>query len=79
MQIGLGQDMHLARTEPATLLASITRKLNGKLRAKFECAADAPADDIKAQAETEVPNFLADKTIRKVIYVPGKLVNIVVS
>jgi leucyl-tRNA synthetase len=58
---------------------TIVVQVNGKLRAKFECAADAPADDIKAQAEAEVPNFLADKTVRKVIYVPGKLVNIVVS
>ena len=58
---------------------TIVVQVNGKLRAKFECTTNASEDDIKAQAQACVEKFTADKTIRKVIYVAGKLVNIVVS
>ena len=57
----------------------IVVQVNGKLRAKFECGADESADNIKQLAQQEVTNYTEDKTVRKVIYVPGKLVNIVVS
>ena len=56
-------------------------QVNGKVRAKI----DAPASADKAALEAlamEAPNaqrFLEGMTVRKVIVVPGKLVNIVVS
>jgi len=58
---------------------TIVVQVNGKLRAKFECGTDLDAESIKAQAAEAVTSFTEGKTVRKVIYVPGKLVNIVVS
>lgn len=56
-------------------------QVNGKVRAKFETAPDGNADDIEAEARQieNVSKFMADKTVRKVIVVPNKLVNFVVS
>lgn len=64
-------------TEELTIVVQV----NGKLRARMDVAADLDADEIKALAESDenVQKFTADKTVRKVIYVPGKLVNIVAN
>jgi leucyl-tRNA synthetase len=55
-------------------------QVNGKLRAKLTVAADASEDDVKQEAlnEPNVVKFLENKQPAKVIYVPGRLVNIVV-
>jgi leucyl-tRNA synthetase len=60
---------------------SIVIQVNGKVRGKVVVAADASEDVIResALAESNVARSIADKTIRKVIIVPGRLVNIVVS
>jgi leucyl-tRNA synthetase len=54
-------------------------QVNGKLRGKVEVPAGSPNDvaEQAALAEPSVQNHLAGKTVRKVIVVPGKLVNIV--
>jgi len=56
-------------------------QVNGKLRAKISVAADADKDSIEAQAlaDEHVVRHTEGKTVRKVIVVPGRLVNIVVS
>ncbi|OOF32517.1 leucine--tRNA ligase [Salinivibrio proteolyticus] len=56
-------------------------QVNGKLRAKITVAADAEKDAVEAQAmaDENVVRFTDGKTVRKVIYVPGKLVNIVAN
>ncbi|MCE8041729.1 leucine--tRNA ligase [Halomonas daqingensis] len=56
-------------------------QVNGKLRARIEVAADAPKEAIEtdAFAAENVQRHIEGKTVRKVIVVPGKLVNIVVS
>ena len=56
-------------------------QVNGKLRAKLTVAADAEKDQVEALAlsDENVTKFTDDKTIRKVIYVPGKLLNIVAN
>ena len=56
-------------------------QVNGKLRAKIPVAADASQADIEALAlaDENVQRFTAEQTIRKVIVVPGRLVNVVVS
>ncbi|TDO16667.1 MULTISPECIES: leucine--tRNA ligase [Halomonas] len=56
-------------------------QVNGKLRARLEIEADADKAAIEAQAlaAENVQRHIAGKTIRKVIVVPGKLVNIVVG
>jgi leucyl-tRNA synthetase len=56
-------------------------QVNGKLRAKITVAADASQEDVKAlaQEQSNVQSFIEGKTVRKVIYVPGKLVNVVAN
>lgn len=56
-------------------------QVNGKLRAKITVAADAEKDAVETQAmaDENVVKFTEGKTVRKVIYVPGKLVNIVAN
>ena len=67
----------------ATALVRDTLKLavqiNGKLRATIELAANAAKDDAQALAlaQPQVTRFLEGLTVRKVIVVPGKIVNIV--
>ncbi len=60
---------------------NIAVQVNGKLRGTIQVAADATEDNIieLARAENNVQRFTKDHTVRKTIYVPGKLVNIVVS
>jgi len=56
-------------------------QVNGKVRGKVTVAADAAEEAIR-QAALEEPNvarFISEKTLRKVIVVPGRLVNVVVS
>ncbi|MEW9796735.1 leucine--tRNA ligase [Alteromonas sp. CYL-A6] len=56
-------------------------QVNGKVRAKMTVAADASKETMEKMA-AEQPNvqpFIEGKTIRKVIVVPGKLVNIVAN
>ncbi|SFF07300.1 leucine--tRNA ligase [Thermophagus xiamenensis] len=54
---------------------------NGKMRFKLEMPADAKKEELeKAALEHEAANkWLEGKTVRKVIIVPGKIINIVVS
>ena len=56
-------------------------QVNGKLRAKVTVAADASQEQVEAIAngEENVSKFIEGKTVRKVIYVPGKLLNIVAN
>ncbi|WP_446424681.1 leucine--tRNA ligase [Mailhella sp.] len=58
---------------------TVVVQVNGKLRGKVEVPAGSPNDvaEQAALAEPSVQNHLAGKTVRKVIVVPGKLVNIV--
>ena len=59
----------------------IVVQVNGKLRAKLTVAADATKEQVEALglSDENVTKFTEDKTIRKVIYVPGKLLNIVAN
>ncbi|MGB0893283.1 MAG: leucine--tRNA ligase [Parashewanella sp.] len=56
-------------------------QVNGKLRAKITVAADASKDEVEALglADDKVQKYTDGNTIRKVIYVPGKLLNIVAN
>jgi len=55
-------------------------QVNGKLRGKLSVAAAATKDQVEALAlaDANVQRFLEGKPIKKLIVVPGKLVNIVV-
>jgi len=56
-------------------------QVNGKLRGTIEVAPDTSREAIEAAAlaEPHVARFVAGQTVRKVIVVPGKIVNIVVA
>ncbi|ARB38212.1 leucine--tRNA ligase [Bacillus subtilis] len=59
----------------------IVIQLNGKVKAKLQVPADATKEQLEqlAQADEKVKEQLEGKTIRKIIAVPGKLVNIVAN
>ncbi len=59
---------------------TIIVQVNGKLRAKLTVAKDITEDEVKslALAEENVKAFVGNEKPTKVIYVPGRLVNIVV-
>lgn len=59
----------------------IVLQVNGKLRGKLTVAADATKDQVETLglADENVMKFTDGLTIRKVIYVPGKLLNIVAN
>jgi leucyl-tRNA synthetase len=54
-------------------------QINGKLRATIELPVNASKDEAEAlaRAQPQVAHFLEGMTVRKVIVVPGKIVNIV--
>ncbi len=56
-------------------------QVNGKLRGRIEVAANADRDTVEAAAlmEGNVQCFIEGKEVKKVIVVPGRLVNIVVK
>jgi len=56
-------------------------QVNGKLRGKLDAAVDAPKDWLEQQAlaQENVQKFIEGVTVRKIIVVPNKLVNIVAS
>lgn len=60
---------------------TIIIQVNGKVRDQIQVSAEALEADITAQAQrsVKVVNNIGTQTIRKIIYVPNKLVNIVVQ
>jgi leucyl-tRNA synthetase len=61
-------------------MIEIVVQVNGKLRGRITVDADADSETIStiALANDNVRRFIVDKTIRKTIVVPGRLVNVVV-
>ncbi|WNO09541.1 leucine--tRNA ligase [Teredinibacter sp. KSP-S5-2] len=60
---------------------NIAVQVNGKVRAQLEVPADADKETLEklALGNENVHKFIEDKMIRKVIVVPGKLVNVVAN
>ena len=69
-------DADLAADEVITLVVQI----NGKVRARIEASADISEEAAQeaALSDENVQRHIGDRQVRKVIYVPGRLVNIVV-
>jgi leucyl-tRNA synthetase len=70
--------------DPAKLVEErleIVVQVQGKVRGQVEVAADADEETVTQAAlgNDNVSRFLKDKTVRKTIYVPGKLINLVVG
>ena len=70
-------DPALAREEEVEIAVQV----QGKIKARFMVAADADEESVRAaaMANDRVIDALAGKTVRKVIVVKGRLVNIVAS
>ena len=60
---------------------TVVLQVNGKVRAKADVPADIAKGDLEKLAleHENVRRFTEDKTVRKVIVVPGKLVNVVAN
>jgi leucyl-tRNA synthetase len=76
------EDQPFPQHDPAALqrdALTMAVQVNGKLRGTIEAAVGAAREDIEALAlaETNVARFLEGQTVKKVIVVPGKIVNIV--
>jgi leucyl-tRNA synthetase len=80
----LVEDVPWPKADPAALVrdsVTLAVQVNGKLRGTLEAAPDAPREQLEAAARA-LPGVIAaigDKSVRKVIVVPGKIVNIVVG
>lgn len=66
-----------AMVENTTL---VVVQVNGKVRGKITVAVDATEEQVRERRpEHLVAKYLDGVTVRKVIYVPGKLLNLVVG
>jgi leucyl-tRNA synthetase len=57
---------------------TIVVQVNGKLRANVSVAPGAQQEQVEGLAKQAVEKWLEDKSIVKIIFVPGRLVNFVV-
>ncbi|ERP38873.1 leucine--tRNA ligase [Chitinivibrio alkaliphilus] len=72
------------KVDPSALIqdeVTIVVQVNGKMRGKFTAAKDSAKTDLEKRAfeEPNVQKFTEGATVRKVIVIPNKIVNIVVS
>ncbi len=77
-------DAHWPKVSAAALVSkSVTMviQINGKLRAKLSVPSNATEEEIKTTtlADTNILQLIANKTVKKVIVVPNRLINIVVA
>ena len=56
-------------------------QLNGKLRSKMDVPANASRESVEqmALADPNISNRLSGLTVRKIVVIPGKLVNVVAN
>ena len=78
------EDVPFPQADPAALTrdaVTLAVQVNGKLRGTIEVGVQTPREQIEAAAlaEPNVVKFMADMTVKKVIVVPGKIVNIVAA
>jgi len=85
----LGNDGFILKAQWPEFDAALTREdsveipvqVNGKLRSKLRIAKGAPREDVEqlAKQDDKVQPHIDGKTIRKVVVIPDKLVNIVAN
>ena len=81
-QLGREENTPWPACDPQLLVADellIVLQVNGKVRQKITVDANINEADLKAQAlaDPKIAEFIQGKTLKKVIVVPKKLVNIV--
>ena len=80
---GLASEQPWPESDPALLKddqITLPVQVNGKRRAEIRVSTDAGKADVEAiaLAHEDVLSFLSDKVVKKVIVVPGRIVNIVI-
>jgi leucyl-tRNA synthetase len=78
------EDQPFPQADPSALVRdalTLAVQVNGKLRGTIEVGADAAREQVEALAlaEPNAAKFMEGLTVRKIIIVPGKIVNIVVA
>jgi leucyl-tRNA synthetase len=78
------EDLAFPQADPQAMVreaVTLAVQVNGKLRATLDVAVGATRDEIEALAlaEPNVGKFIEGLSVRKVIVVPGKIVNIVAA
>jgi leucyl-tRNA synthetase len=78
------EDLTFPQADPSAMTrdsVTLAVQVNGKLRGTIEVAVNLPKDEVErlALAEPNVVKYMEGLTVRKVIVVPGKIVNIVAS
>ncbi|PHS78069.1 MAG: leucine--tRNA ligase [Robiginitomaculum sp.] len=81
---GLVCDAPWPEADPAMLVVdeiTMPIQVNGKRRAEISVAKTASKDAVEklATAHPRIVEFLSDKTVRKIIVVPGRIINIVAN
>jgi leucyl-tRNA synthetase len=76
------EDVPFPQADPAALVrdaVTLAVQVNGKLRGTIEIGVQTPKDEIEALAlaEPNVLRFMEGMAVKKIIVVPGKIVNIV--
>ena len=71
------------QADPAMLVQDVITmpvQINGKRRAEIQVPADMPASEVEkiALADDAVVKFLAGQPVKKLIVVPGRIINVVV-
>jgi len=78
------EDLPFPQADPGALVRdalTLAVQVNGKLRGTIDVAPDAPREAVEAAAlaEPNVAKFLGGQAVKKLIVVPGKIVNIVIA
>ena len=62
-------------------VVEIPIQINGKIRGKVTVSKDITQEELLKIVETEenIKNFIGDKKVIKTIYVPGKILNMVIK
>ena len=64
-------------SQAANETVEIAVQVKGKVRARIDVPVDASKEELEAAARAAVADQIAGKTVKKVVVVPGRLVNIV--
>ena len=78
------EDLPFPKADESALVReamTLAVQVNGKLRGTIEVSVQTARDEIEklAMAESNVAKFLEGQTVKKIIVVPGKIINIVVG
>ena len=71
------------KADPALLvedMVTLPIQINGKRRAEISVPKDMPASEVEkiALANDDVVKFLAGQPVKKIIVVPGRIINVVI-